>query len=58
MKCIGARLLLQYSKLMVNKNMKLKELMMSLAGKPKPNPTQLVWLANCPEKVGNDFAGA
>lgn len=38
--------------------MNLKQLMMSLAGKPKPNPAQLVWLSNCPEKVGDDFAGA
>jgi len=36
----------------------LKELMMSLAGKPKPAPPQAVWLVNCPDKVGDDFAGA
>jgi hypothetical protein len=27
----------------------LKELMMSLAGKPKPDPPQAVWLVNCPD---------
>jgi len=36
----------------------LKALMMSLAGKPKPNPAQVVWVINCPEKVGDDFAEA
>lgn len=36
----------------------LKALMMSLAGKPKPDPAQAVWVVNCPEKVEDDFAGA
>lgn len=38
--------------------MKLKELMMSLAGKPKPNPAQAVWVVNCPPPEQDDFAGA
>lgn len=38
--------------------MNLKQLRMSLAGKPKPDPAQAVWVVNCPEKVEDDFAGA
>ena len=37
--------------------MNLKQLMMSLAGKPKPNPAQAVWIVNCPPAEHDDFAG-
>lgn len=36
----------------------LKALMMSLAGKPKPNPAQAVWVVNCPLAEHDNFAGA
>ncbi|MEG4397341.1 hypothetical protein [Microcoleus sp. BROC3] len=38
--------------------MNLKQLMISLAGKPKPDPAQAVWIVNCPDPVNDDFAGA
>ncbi|MEG4397080.1 hypothetical protein [Microcoleus sp. BROC3] len=36
----------------------LKTLMMSLAGKPKPDRPQSVWIVNCPPPEQDDFAGA
>ncbi|MEG4087636.1 hypothetical protein [Microcoleus sp. POL10_C6] len=36
----------------------LKALMMSLAGQPKPDPAQAVWVVNCPPAEHDDFAGA
>lgn len=36
----------------------LKTLMMSLAGKPKPDPAQAVWLVTCPPAEQDDFAEA
>ena len=40
--------------------MRLKELVIQLASKPLPaeTPAKAVWLINCPEKEGNDFARA
>lgn len=36
----------------------LKTLMMSLAGEPKPDPAQAVWLVTCPPGEQDDFARA
>ena len=40
--------------------MRLKELVIQLASKslPAETPAKAVWLINCPEKKGVDFAGA